>query len=60
MEARCFGKKQESYGFDTTGTSAYMLFYERVSKKSMRLVAAGDEAAAQAVTHVDFVTSINQ
>ena len=34
LESRCFGSKRS---LDTQGTSAYMLFYERVVKKPLRI-----------------------
>ena len=35
VESRCFGSAQQE---TNSGTSAYMLFYERVRKKDIRLV----------------------
>ena len=34
LESRCFGSKR---ALETQGTSAYMLFYERVVKKPLRI-----------------------
>ena len=41
-ETRCFGNKKESSA-SNSGTSAYMLFYERVKKKDIRLVLTKDK-----------------
>lgn len=39
LEPRCFGSDKSAFGdFEQEGTSAYMLFYERVTKKNIRLV----------------------
>ena len=39
IETRCFGSKDvKTFGAGNSGTSAYMLVYERVKKKDIRLV----------------------
>jgi len=39
VELRCYGSKEiTGFGTGQSGTSAYMLFYERVKKKDIRLV----------------------
>ena len=38
LEKQCFGNESGSFMGDSYGTSGYMLFYERVKKKDIRLV----------------------
>lgn len=48
MEPRCYGSDKSAFGdFEQEGTSAYMLFYERVQKKDIRIVVKDKQKFAE-------------